>query len=196
MRPVTPDDYKVIGRVLHRYYPNIMDPLRTELVSAGHLGLARAAERYDPDHASGIDFHNFSWGYVLRAMQDALRTVDHLTRTDRQLLRDGHSVRRDGSIIVDQAPATLNVPEWANTHADPVDEFESLVDVEAVQWAVEQLEARDKLVVRCVDLAGWSIKDVAMALGVTESRISQLRSRAHRRMRVLLDESMRIEDAA
>lgn len=195
MRQITPDDYQVINNVIHRYWPHMSDTLRTELVSAGHLGLTRAAERYDPDHPSGIDFHNYSWTYVRRAMQDALRDHDHLSRSDRLMVHQGETVRRDGSPILDEPPAALNIAVWA-TFPDTRNEYAVVDDAHLVRWALAQLSARDRFVVGCVDIAGWALTDVAGALGVSESRVSQIRAKAYKRMCALVEDSMSIEEAA
>lgn len=196
MRTVTPDDYQVISRVIHRYWLHMSDDIHTELRSAGHLGLARAAARFEHDHPSGITFQNFAWTYVYRAMQDALRAIDHLSRRDRAKIRSGEVVRLDGTAIMDDAPSALEATNWADITPDPVDEIARAEDAHAVQWALAQCTARERFVVGCVDLADWPLRDVADVLGVSESRVSQLRTAAHKRMRVLLAGALNNKEAA
>lgn len=190
MRQITPDDYHLIGSVIHRYWPTMSEDLQTELRSAGHLGLTRAAARYNPNHASHIQFHNFAWGYIHRAMQDQLRTVDHLSRKDRQRVREGRWSRPDGTTITDDAPSALEATNWADITPDPVDEHARAADADAVHWALAQCSARERFVVGCVDLAAWPLRNVADILGVSESRVSQIRTAAHKRMRDLLKDAL------
>jgi len=206
MRDVTREDYEVIYRVLNAYYATVEGIMRDELISAGHLGLTRAAQRYDPDHPSAGAFMTFAWTYVHRAMQDAFRVEDHLFRRDRDAVNaqrkardknedgryDRPFVREDGSLIPG-VPVTLEVV--ADVLSAP-DAYAKVDRDDEIERALRGLCERDQVVVRCVDLGGWKLADVAAALGVTVSRVSQLRSRAHGRMRVLLDDSLSIEEAA
>lgn len=196
MRQITPDDYQVINKVIHRYWLHMSDDIHTELRSAGHLGLARAAARYQPDHPSGITFDSFAWTYVYRAMQDALRAIDHLSRRDRAKIRSGEVIHLDGTAIMDDAPSALEATNWADITPDPADEIARATDANTVQWALAQCTARERFVVGATDLADWPLRDVADVLGVSESRVSQIKTAAHKRMRVLLDGALNTQQAA
>ncbi len=56
-------------------------------------------------------------------------------------------------------------------------------EVQRLLRELEGLEERDRLVVRLYDLEGWTLREVGRRLGVSESRVSQLRSRALGRLR-------------
>lgn len=60
--------------------------------------------------------------------------------------------------------------------------------------AVEQLPEREKTIVRLYYMKSQSLKSIGAALGISESRASQLRHRAIRRLRTVL--SQELQDAA
>lgn len=60
--------------------------------------------------------------------------------------------------------------------------------------AVEQLPEREKTIVRLYYMKSQSLKSIGDALGISESRASQLRHRAIRRLRVVLTQEL--QDAA
>lgn len=185
MRQITPDDYQVINNVIHRYWPHMSDTLRTELVSAGHYGLAQAALRFDPDrHGPAAKFNTYAWHRVHGAMLDALRKADHLTRPHRQSVTVG-------TLPDPGAPISLDLELWAATAPDPVDPHQELEDRDSVQYALAHLTPREQLVIRCVDLHDWPTKDVALLLGVGRSRVIQIRLGALKRMRQVLSDSLR-----
>lgn len=56
-------------------------------------------------------------------------------------------------------------------------------ELERLRSELTQLPARDREVIELYDLAGWTLREVGDRLGVSESRVSQLRSRALGRLR-------------
>jgi RNA polymerase sigma factor for flagellar operon FliA len=60
--------------------------------------------------------------------------------------------------------------------------------------AVEQLPDRERTIVHLYYMQAHSLKNIGKALGISESRASQLRHRAIRRLRTTLTEELR--DAA
>jgi RNA polymerase sigma factor for flagellar operon FliA len=60
--------------------------------------------------------------------------------------------------------------------------------------AVEQLPEREKTIVRLYYMKSQSLKSIGDALGISESRASQLRHRAIRRLRMVLTQEL--QDAA
>lgn len=184
MVAVTPTEYGVIEDVLHARYPSVYGSLRDELVSAGHEGLARAARQYDNDHQHGKSFRNYSWALVRFAMQDTLRQHDHLTRGHRGRVREG--LEEDPG-----APVPLNTGHL-NTVADPADAYTDLENRLAaaplVVHAMSTLTFRERIIIESYDLHGWTQTQVGDLLGVTPTRVSQIRAGALRRMRESLNE--------
>lgn len=175
MVTVTATEYGVINDVLNARYPRIQGWLRDELVSAGHLGLTKAAIQYDDQQ--GASFRTYSYRRVWGHMQDALRQFDHLSRAERRAVDAGRMVDPGAPVPMTQAVSeTLEAPRERNGDVD-------------LELALAGLDPRHQAVVRCVDLKGWPRKDVGDLFGVTSSRVTQLRTHALQQMRSTLEEA-------
>lgn len=185
MVALTAIDCGIVQRVINKHFHWAPDMVRDELVSAGHYGLAQAALRFNPDrHGTAAKFNTYAWHRVHGAMLDALRKADHLTRPHRQSVTVG-------TLPDPGAPISLDLELWAATAPDPVDPHQELEDRDSVQYALAHLTPREQLVIRCVDLHDWPTKDVALLLGVGQSRVIQIRLGALKRMRAVLSDSLR-----
>lgn len=72
---------RVVGR-LSRRIPDSMD--RDSLEGAGLIGLIQAVDHFDAD--KGVPFETYARIRIKGAVQDELRTLDHLTRDQRKLV--------------------------------------------------------------------------------------------------------------
>lgn len=72
---------RVVGR-LSRRIPDSMD--RESLYGAGVIGLIQAVDHYD--EAKGVPFETYARIRIKGAVQDELRSLDHLTRDQRKLV--------------------------------------------------------------------------------------------------------------
>lgn len=72
---------RVVGR-LSRRIPDSMD--RDALEGAGLVGLIQAVDHFDSD--KGVPFETYARIRIKGAVQDELRTLDHLTRDQRKLV--------------------------------------------------------------------------------------------------------------
>jgi RNA polymerase sigma factor for flagellar operon FliA len=79
-----------------------------------------------------------------------------------------------------------------NIDPDSVAE-EGMIRTKLVE-AVELLPDRERMIVRLYYMKSQSLKSIGSALGISESRASQLRHRAIRRLRMVLTQEL--EDAA
>lgn len=70
---------------------------------------------------------------------------------------------------------------------------EAMVRVKLAE-AVELLPERERVIVRLYYMKAQSLKSIGVALGISESRASQLRHRAIRRLRMVLTQEL--QDAA
>jgi RNA polymerase sigma factor for flagellar operon FliA len=66
---------------------------------------------------------------------------------------------------------------------DPLEDLEREEVVEALARAIEALNERERLVVTLYYYEGFTLKEIAEVLGVSESRVSQLHARAVLRLR-------------
>lgn len=79
---------RVVGR-LSRRVPDSMD--RESLLGAGVVGLIQAVDHFDAD--KGVPFETYARIRIKGAVQDELRTLDHLTRDQRKLVSSVAEVR-------------------------------------------------------------------------------------------------------
>lgn len=195
-------------------FPRHVD--RSDLVAAGMLGLVEAANRFEPER--GVPFHRYAGTRIRGAVLDAVRGLDWVPRSTRQLARSAdEAVQRlaahEGTTPTDAEIAhEIGVSEdelrtmrervhrgviAALDEPGPGDGSPALTELLAdrtapgaeeqleqqelagyLRAALAELPERHRLVVVGIYLEGRSFEEVAALLGVTPSRVSQLRSDA------------------
>lgn len=178
---------------------------------AAREALVKAADWYDDRRGT---FRTFAWHRMWGAMRDELRKADHLTRHHRKVLdaaaslheRLGREATTDelaaetGMTIEtverlrrrsDASPLRLEQPvgggiTLADTVAAAGDFTETVCDRLAFQSVFAGLPRREQLVLQLRFADGLTGEEVAVILGVSESRISQLQTSAVKRMRTML----------
>jgi len=199
----------VVAEVAHRL-PNHVS--RSDLVSAGMLGLAQAARSFDPDR--GVAFDRFASTRIRGALLDELRGRDWASRSVRSRARGMQAATEDLTSRLGRTPTPDEVAEQLDLPVDAVHKllddvhratvlnYESLVvdgDAESFLSAEEEtpeeailarerrgyltdavatLPERLRLVVVGYFFEERSMQDLADELGVSESRVSQLRAEA------------------
>jgi RNA polymerase sigma factor for flagellar operon FliA len=194
-------------------FPAFVD--RSELISAGMMGLVEAAARFDLDR--GVPFAGYAHQRIKGAVLDVARSADWMPRSMRRLAREAAEATQElanehGGTPSDEALAErlgVEVSELRRLRSqvelgvargldsrqelDRADDADQMVDRNAPE-IVEQLEdaelkgylragldslpERHRLIVIGLYLEGRSFEELAELLGVTPSRISQLRSDA------------------
>ena len=185
---------------------------RSDLVSAGMLGLAQAARSFDPER--GIAFDRFASTRIRGALLDELRGRDWASRSVRSRARGLQATQEELTNRLGRAPKPEEVarslgvaPETVHKLVDDVHRatvlnYDSLVvegDAESfiasnddgpedtlldrerkayLMDAVGALPERLRRVVIGYFFEERSMQDLADELGVSESRISQLRAEA------------------
>ncbi len=195
-------------------YPRHID--RTELYSAGALGLVEAAHRFDD--TAGVPFARYATVRIRGAMIDSTRTRDLASRRLRRTMRGVDAARQGFETSEGRAPTTaelaglLGVGETElaqrqaavraatllhlDQRADddgatlgegieegdrewlPEEAIEDRELVGSVRTAVAGLPAVQREVVDRYYFRGEMLRDIAADLGVTEARVSQIRSEA------------------
>ncbi len=199
----------VVSEIAHRIPSHVS---RSDLVSAGMLGLAQAARTYDPDR--GIAFDRFASTRIRGALLDELRGRDWASRSVRARARGMAQATEELTNRLGRAPSPEELATAMNLPADQVHKlvddvhratvlnYESLVlegDAESflaagdespeqsmlsrerrsyLTDAVATLPERLRLVVIGYFFEERSMQDLADELGVSESRVSQLRAEA------------------
>lgn len=199
-----------IARSLARSLPDHID--LNDLISAGHLALVEAAQRYEQRNDAG--FHTFA-GYRIRgAMLDELRTHNWLPRsihkhwrvlstataqleqrlgrrpTNRELAaHTGLTLDRIHEVFTAMAQNPLPMPDDSDDIIHPVTDPEELLEreqtLEHLIASMTRLKPRLQNLITRIYLDDQLHTEVAAAMDVTPARISQLHKEAIEHLRKL-----------
>lgn len=176
-----------------------------DLVSDGIFGLMEAIERYEPDR--GLAFQTFAVPRIRGAMVDALRTLDWVPRSVRDKVRQVEAAQQaletrlartpdDQEIAAELGMSLAELRElYSKAAVTSVSALEDLdladdlspsaahgiedEDAKAVLLrVVDQLPERDRIIIALYYFEGFTLAEIGRVLGVSESRVSQLHSRA------------------
>ncbi len=151
-----------VARRLARTVPAVAAMGLDEAVSAGMPGLVRAAQLFDPSR--GFQFSSYAYRAIARGILRAAGRFEVF-----------HGLPLD-------AAGALEVPDDATAAQEA--ETERLRDLaDRLGSALEALPPREAFVVRSVSLEGRPVREVAREMGLTPSRVRQLRASALERLR-------------
>ena len=183
---------------------------REDLASAGAVGLVLAADSFDP--STGVPFGAYARRRITGALMDELRAVDWAGRGTRKRIKALQAVSESLSAQLGRPPTedemaavlgltrdqvrealadagrTVGPLDGATDVlvADTVAPEEAVLAEERARYlaaAIAALPERLRHIVTEVYLEGRTVKDVAAALGLTSSAVSQQRSEALRLLR-------------
>ena len=142
-----------------------------DLVQEGVIGLMQAAATYD--EGLGVSLKCYAYPRIKGRMQDHLRSMDHLTRKHRQEMEAGAaepvSVR---SLTVTCGDG--NTLDLAEQRGEVDRRFADLDRRDAVAELLGGMGERDRSILASYYLAGQTMREISVALGVSESWISLL----------------------
>lgn len=204
----------VAGRVRSGLPPAVE---QADLVSDGVIGLMDAIDKFEPER--GLQFQTYAVTRIRGAMVDGLRATDWVPRSVRERIREidaaqtklERSLGRTPTDTEVAAELKMSVAElrkiYTQTAHTSVVSFETVVDEEDAPRAtsdlpgadddippgflaaVRELPERDQVVVALYYWERLTLAEIGQVLGVTESRVSQLHSRATLALRRKLLES-------
>jgi len=192
----------VAGRV-RSGLPSSVD--QNDLVSDGVLGLMDAIDKFDLER--GLQFQTYAVTRIRGAIVDGLRSSDWVPRSVREKIRDIDAAQARLEVSLGRAPGDAEVAAelgmtvkelrkvYTQTAHTSVVSFETVLDEEAPREtvdlpgaeddlpagflaAVRELAERDQIVVALYYWERLTLAEIGQVLGVTESRVSQLHSRA------------------
>lgn len=185
--------YPMVERIAHKAAATYGLPAGVDaddLVSCGVLGLAEAWERYDPDR--GVAFEAFAIPRIKGAVIDAIRAADWVPRKARQRARltgepvailvsmDSERTTDDG----EHSSADRIVDEGAE---EPGAGLLAAENSRELMAAMNRLPDRERTIISLHYFERVALQDIAKSFGVTESRVSQLHTRALRMLRAALE---------
>jgi RNA polymerase sigma factor for flagellar operon FliA len=191
----------VAGRV-RSGLPSSVD--QNDLVSDGVLGLMDAVDKFEPER--GLQFQTYAVTRIRGAIVDGLRSSDWVPRSVREKIRDvdaaqarlEHSLGRtpEDAEVATELGITVDALRtiYSQAATTSVVSFETVVEEEPPSAApaamgddelpdgflaaVRELAERDQVVVALYYWERLTLAEIGQVLGVTESRVSQLHSRA------------------
>lgn len=204
----------VAGRVRSELPANVDS---ADLVSEGVIGLMDAIDKFEP--ARGLQFQTYAVPRIRGAIMDSIRAADWVPRSVRSQVRAldtaGEQLRlRLGRTPTDEevaAEAGLTLAELrtargrrtsVSSAADEelaqvgdvsprLDEmFEADDSRGELMQALGRLPERDRIIMALYFFEGFTLGEIGLILDVTESRVSQLRTRAMTALRGHLTEIM------
>ncbi len=146
-----------------------------DLISYGLVGLIGAIERFEPER--GIKFETFAMTRIRGSIIDELRSLDWVPRSVRSRARE-----------IEQAQAKLEhelqrAPTADEGAADPQEALASNEVKDRLTEAIGSLPEREQLVVALYYYENLTLREIGEVLGVTESRVSQLHTKAVMRLK-------------
>jgi RNA polymerase sigma factor for flagellar operon FliA len=192
----------VAGRVRSGLPPSVD---QNDLVSDGVIGLMDAIDKFDPDR--GLQFQTYAVSRIRGAIVDGLRASDWVPRSVREKVRDIDAAQtrleaelgrppRDREVAVALGISVQELRKvYSQTAHTSVISFENVLDEDTPRAtggvpgemddlppgflaAVRELAERDQVVVALYYWERLTLAEIGQVLGVTESRVSQLHSRA------------------
>jgi RNA polymerase sigma factor for flagellar operon FliA len=179
-----------------------------DLISYGLVGLINAIERFEPSRE--IKFETYAITRIKGAIIDELRTQDWVPRSVRARAREiekanaklEHQLQRAPTDEEMAAELKISVEEFqdflvqiSNSTVAALDELwttAAAMDAadlkDRVADAIARLPEREKLVVALYYYENLTLREIGEVLGVTESRVSQLHTKAVLRLRSRLVE--------
>jgi RNA polymerase sigma factor FliA len=185
--------YPMVERIAHKAAATYGLPAGVDaddLVSCGVLGLAEAWERFDADR--GVAFEAFAIPRIKGAVIDAIRAADWVPRKARERARltgepvailvsmDSERSTDDG----DHSTADRIVDTSAEEPGANLLAVENTRDLMA---SLNRLPDRERTIISLHYFERVALQDIAKSFGVTESRVSQLHTRALRMLRAALE---------
>lgn len=187
----TPVVRQIVGGFQRKLPRNV---LRDDLLAAGMSGLWDAVRRQLEQPSERFDC--YVRVRIRGAILDELRAQDWLPRRARAAAA---KAEEKGDHTRSAAPSVVrlgDVSEWEQGRCLATDESSNSEEAVSAKYvkrslarAVDQLPNRERHIVSAHYFRGVKFKDLGIELGVSEPRISQLHSRAMKRLRELMQDA-------
>ncbi len=182
---------KIASKIYNRIPDGIVD--FEELVNTGIIGLIKAIERYDSNKAK---FSTYAYIKIRGEILDYLRKQDFLPRSVREKIKNGEI-----SDLKEEIVTLVSIEEklFGNSEryfvkdilvSEEPEPEEVLIKEEAkrvLAEAISELSDKEQLVLQLIFVEGLDLKSIGEILGVSVSRVSQIKTGALKKLRKLLE---------
>jgi len=160
-----------------------------DLKAAGRLGLVEAAQRFRP--RKGAAFSTYAWNWVKGHILSELRrshVVPVPEHTARAANKRGASIRGVVKFMGGDKAFDLPDPEPEKDGAHQLErDVDRSMRRRAVHYAVEGLENPQQRHVINRTLAGRTVAQIALGMGLTEARVEEILEQAREQLSWMLD---------
>jgi len=161
-----------------------------DLVNTGMIGLMKAIERYDREQAK---FSTYAYIKIRGEILDYLRSLEVVPRTMKEKIRKEEEANPDAKPLPLSNAAVMLSMEMALTvggtdyrlidtlvskERTPEEEAESTDMIEKMRTAMQALNDKERSVLQMLYFEECEPKEAAQMLGISQSRVSQLKSMA------------------
>ncbi len=185
---------KVASKIYSRIPEGIVD--FEELVNTGVIGLIKAIDRYDSNRAK---FSTYAYIKIRGEILDYLRKLDFLPRSVREKVKNGEI-----SDLREEIATLISIEEklFSNSERYLVKDIlvsgepgpeELLLREEAKEVlasAIAELSEKEQLVLQLIFVEELDLKSISEILGVSVSRVSQIKSGALKKLKKSLEHQL------
>ena len=185
---------KVASKIYKRLPENSLE--FEELVNVGVIGLIKAIDKYDENKAK---FSTYAYIKIRGEILDFLRKLDFVSRSVREKIKNGdwEDVKSEAAIFLsieeslfgDDSSLTLG-DTLASSEASPEEVVISKDLKRVLAEAVSKLSDNEKLVLQLLFVEEFDLKSAAEVMGVSVSRVSQIKKAALLKLREFLKDSV------
>jgi RNA polymerase sigma factor for flagellar operon FliA len=184
----------LVKKVANRIYRRIPEGAVEfeELVNTGVIGLIKAIEKYDQKKAK---FSTYAYIKIRGEILDYLRKLDFLPRSVREKVKNGEIGDLKEEIV-----SFISIEEKLFSDSDrftvkdtlaadcPTPEEELLLKdaKERLAEAIKKLSDKEQLVLQLIFVEELDLKSIGEILGISVSRVSQIKTAAIKKLRELL----------
>ncbi len=184
----------LVKKVANRIYRRIPEGAVEfeELVNTGVIGLIKAIEKYDQKKAK---FSTYAYIKIRGEILDYLRKLDFLPRSVREKVKNGEI-----SDLKEEIVSFISIEEKLFSDSDrftvkdtlaadcPTPEEELLLKdaKERLAEAIKKLSDKEQLILQLIFVEELDLKSIGEILGISVSRVSQIKTAAIKKLRELL----------
>jgi RNA polymerase sigma factor for flagellar operon FliA len=185
---------KVASKIYRRIPEGVIE--FEELVNTGVIGLIKAIDRYDENKAK---FSTYAYIKIMGEILDYLRKLDFLPRNLREKVKSGEL-----DALKEEVAAFISLEEKLFSDSDrftvkdilsssdrsPEEEIIVAELRQKLTEAISRLPEKEQLVLQLIFVEELDLRSISEILGVSVSRVSQLKSSAIKRLRDLISDSV------